>query len=109
MNGRPTPEEQAPAPAAPSRTASSPRPVRRAPEPSGVTWDERRRRPSSFGWRRRRWRVHRVLERWVIETGWWSEATRVSRSYWRVEAEGRVLELCYDRLAKRWTLERILS
>ena len=101
MAGRPTPEQQqAPAPRA-SR--------RRGPEPIGVTWDERRRQPVAFGWRRRRWRVRRVLERWVVETGWWSEETRVSRSYWRVEAEGRVLELCYDRLGKRWTLERILS
>ncbi len=105
MADPPTPERHLPAPPSSSRRPSQ----RRAPEAIGVTWDERRRRPASFGWRRRRWRVRRVLERWVVETGWWSEETRVSRSYWRVEAEGRVLELCYDRLAKRWTLERILS
>jgi len=74
--------------------------------PVAVTWDERARRPVAFVWRRRRYQVERVLETWVLETGWWKDEGRVSRSYWRVRAGGRVLDLRYDRIAKAWALER---
>ena len=77
--------------------------------PVAVTWDERARRPVAFVWRRRRYAVERVLETWVLETGWWKESGHVSRSYWRVRAGGRVVDLRYDRLAKAWALERELS
>ena len=85
------------------------------PDPNGeavpvaVSWDERARRPVAFVWRRRRYAVERVLETWVIETGWWKKSGHVSRSYWRVRAGGRVVDLRYDRLAKAWALERELS
>ena len=79
------------------------------PEPVVVVWDERRRRPSVFIWRGRRYRVARVVELWVVETGWWNDETRVSRSYSRVEADGRLFDLCYDRLTKAWSLERALN
>ncbi len=80
-------------------------------DPIAVTWDERLRRPSVFVWRRRRYRIERVLENWVLETGWWKDdgEGRVSRSYWRVQADGRVVDLRYDRLGKSWALERVLS
>lgn len=80
-------------------------------DPIVVTWDERLRRPSVFVWRRRRYRIERVLENWVLETGWWKDdgEGRVSRSYWRVQADGRVVDLRYDRLGKSWALERVLS
>ena len=74
-----------------------------------VSWDERQRRPVTFVWRRRRYRIERVLETWVIETGWWKDDGHVSRSYWRVRAEGRVFDLRYDRLTKAWTLEQVLN
>jgi hypothetical protein len=74
--------------------------------PVAVTWDERARRPVAFVWRRRRYQVERVLETWVLETGWWKDEGHVSRSYWRVRAGGRVVDLRYDRLAKAWALER---
>ena len=74
--------------------------------PVAVSWDERARRPVAFVWRRRRYRVERVLETWVLETGWWRDDGHVSRSYWRVRAGGRVVDLRYDRLAKMWALER---
>lgn len=77
--------------------------------PIAVTWDERQRRPVTFVWRRRRFRVERVLETWVVETGWWKDDGHVSRSYWRVRADGRVLDLRYDRLTKAWALERVLN
>jgi len=77
--------------------------------PIAVNWDERQRRPVTFVWRRRRYRVERVLETWVIKTGWWKEDGHVNRSYWRVRAEGHVFDLRYDRLTKEWFLEQALS
>ena len=79
------------------------------PEPVAVVWDDRRRRPSAFIWRGRRYRVARVVEFWIVETGWWNDETHVSRSYSRVEADGRLFDLYYDRLAKAWSLERTLN
>ena len=80
-----------------------------AAAPIAVSWDERQRRPVTFIWRRRCYRIERVLETWVLETGWWKDDGLVSRSYWRVRAEGRVFDLRYDRLAKAWALERVLN
>ena len=74
-----------------------------------VRWDEWQRRPVTFVWRRRRYRIERVLETWVIETGWWKDDGHVSRSYWRVRAEGCVFDLRYDRLTKAWALEQALN
>ena len=80
-----------------------------AATPIAVSWDERQRRPVSFMWRRRRYRIERVLETWVLETGWWKDDGHVSRSYWRVRAEGRVFDLRYDRLTEAWALEQALN
>jgi len=80
-----------------------------AAAPITVSWDEWQRRPVTFVWRRRRYRIERVLETWVLETGWWKDDGHVSRSYWRVCAEGRVFDLRYDRLSKAWALERVLN
>ncbi len=79
------------------------------PEPVAVVWDPRRRQPAAFVWRGRRFTVSRLVELWVIETGWWNDETHVSRSYCRVEAAGRLFDLFYDRLTKRWSLERALN
>ena len=100
--------------AAAPRRAGTGREARRAgglhrPEPVAVTWDERQRRPSAFVWRGRRYRIARVVELWIVETGWWNDETHVSRSYSRVEADGRLFDLCYDRLTKAWSLERTLN
>lgn len=77
--------------------------------PITVSWDDQLRRPITFVWQRRRYRIERVLETWVLETGWWKDDGHVSRSYWRVRAGGRVFDLRYDRLAKSWALEQALS
>jgi hypothetical protein len=77
--------------------------------PIAVSWDERQRLPVAFSWRRHRYRVERVLETWVVETGWWKDDGLVSRSYWRVRAGGRVFDLRYDRITKAWALERALN
>jgi hypothetical protein len=74
-----------------------------------VVWDPELRRPSSFLWRRRTFRVERVVRTWVLRSGWWSEETEVSRHYWRVRAEGRLFDLSFDRIAKVWRLERVLN
>jgi len=74
-----------------------------------VTWDARRRRPSSFVWRRHRYRVQRVVQVWVIDTGWWSREAHVHRRYWRVHAEGRLFDLSFDHVARIWRLEHIVS
>jgi hypothetical protein len=77
--------------------------------PVTVSWDERLRRPVAFVWRRRTYRVERVLETWILETGWWKDDGHISCSYWRVRAGGRVVDLRYDRLGRAWALERVLS
>ena len=77
--------------------------------PIVVTWHQGQRRPVAFVWRGRRYRVERLLETWIVETGWWKDEGRVNRSYWRVRAEGRVFDLRYDRLTKVWTLEQALN
>jgi hypothetical protein len=60
---------------------------RGAATPIAVSWDRVRRVPRSFLWRGCRYRVDDV----------------------RVAAEGRVFDLCYDRLRKGWFLERALN
>ncbi len=111
---RPEPPEAAAADARAERRngaarARAGRPGNGEAVPVAVSWDERARRPVAFVWRRRTYRVERVLETWVLETGWWKEGGHVSRSYWRVRAGGRVVDLRYDRLSKAWALERELS
>jgi hypothetical protein len=77
--------------------------------PVVVTWDDWQRQPATFVWRRRRYRIERVLDTWVVETGWWKEHGRVRRSCWRVRAGGRVFDLRYDHTTRTWALERALS
>lgn len=77
--------------------------------PIAVVWDRRLRRPVAFTWRRRRYRVQRVLHTWVVDTGWWDDRLHVSRRYFRVRADGRVFDLAYDRLTRRWTMAATLG
>jgi hypothetical protein len=74
-----------------------------------VVWDPELRRPSSFLWRRRTFRVERVVRTWVLKSGWWSEETEMSRHYWRVRAEGRLFDLSFDRITMVWRLEHVLN
>ncbi len=92
----------------PPATGPAPK-ARPAGAATAASRDQLQRRPVTFLWRRRRYRIERVLETWVLETGWWKDDGHVSRSYWRVRADGRVFDLRYDRLAKAWALERVLN
>lgn len=74
-----------------------------------VVWDRRLRRPAAFVWRRRRYRVERVLHMWVVETGWWDDRLHTSRRCFRVRADGRTFDLAFDRLSRRWFLEKTLG
>ena len=78
------------------------------PAPITVVWRPLARAPRAFVWRNRRWRVERVLQRWSIDTGWWSDEVRVDRRYLRVVADGRVFDLYLDRALHGWFLERAL-
>ena len=82
--------------------------AQRLPAPITVAWRSYTRAPAAFLWHRRRWRIDRVLQRWSIDTGWWSDELHVDRRYLRVVAEGRVFDLFYDRRQRRWLLERAL-
>jgi hypothetical protein len=94
-----------------STPPASPAPRRRAatPAPITVALDERHSSLVAFTWRRHRWLIDRVERNWVVETGWWSDELKVSRSFSRVVAEGRVFDLCYDHLTRSWSLQRIVS
>jgi integrase len=57
------------------------------PAPITVIWHRSAMRPSAFVCRHKRLRIDRVLQRWAIDTGWWSERLRVDRRYFRVVSE----------------------
>jgi hypothetical protein len=82
------------------------RPRHDLPAPVSVVWHRSAVRPSAFVWQHRRLRIDRVLQRWAIDTGWWDEKLRIDRRYFRVEAGGRLFDLCFDRLRRRWYLVR---
>jgi hypothetical protein len=111
--GVPRPEAQLPSPADRAerhRNATARAEQRRSADAViAVVWDADLRRPSSFLWRRRTFRVERVVRTWVLRSGWWSEETEVSRHYWRVRAEGRLFDLSFDRITKVWRLEHVLN
>ena len=71
--------------------------------------------PEQFVWRRRRYRVLEVVQRWVEVGFWWRAARAADEEYdmWRVEAaaerrRGHVgqYDLCRHRGTDRWFLVR---
>ena len=64
--------------------------------------------PTAFLWHRRRWRIDRVLQRWAIDTGWWSVQSHIDCHYLGVLAESRIFHLFYDCPQRRGVLERAL-
>ena len=68
--------------------------------------------PYSFRWRNRAWRVLEVIDRWVIQAGWWRSVGTEKRDYVRVEAEGMdggatAVELYLG--VDGWILERVMA
>jgi len=77
------------------------------PTPIAVVWRPLAHGPRAFVWQRRRWRVERVLQRWAVDTGWWNDDVRVDRRYFRVMADGRLFDIYFDRVQRRWFLARM--
>ena len=76
------------------------------PAPITVSFRSSTATPAAFVWCQRRWRIDRVLQTWSIDTGWWRDELHIDRRYLRVVAQGRVFDLFYDRVQRRWLLER---
>ena len=44
--------------------------------------------PHTWRWRNRAWRVLSVVDRWVLQSKWWTLAGTEKREYLLVEAQG---------------------
>ena len=65
-------------------------------------------RPSSFTWATRIHTIDHVIQRWEVDTEWWSELGRVNREYFAVTTrEGMLCVLYFDHLDEQWRLEKI--
>jgi hypothetical protein len=71
--------------------------------------------PQRFVWRRRRYRVLAVVQRWVEVGSWWRGASAIDEEYdlWRVEAAAErqqgdtgQYDLCQHRGSGHWFLVR---
>jgi hypothetical protein len=76
--------------------------------------------PRRLRWRRHAWRVLRVLDRWVLQTRWWSRQERrdylllQATAYDEAELDSCVLEVYLRRLGSSrsqdvWILARIVG
>lgn len=80
-----------------------------------VTYDERKDVPWLF--RRRRnsgkrielYVVSDMLERWVVDWGWWDDGVRQSNRFYRVACAQGIFELSFNQLSKQWLLVGILD
>ncbi|HEX4831571.1 MAG TPA: DUF6504 family protein [Trebonia sp.] len=76
-------------------------------------------RPTRFAWRGRLYTVRAIVEHWVVNREWWTEAdpgpATPELEFWRVEAasgQGFPLgtyELRRDVAAGSWTLRRVVD
>lgn len=72
------------------------------------------RQPSAFSWRGRRYVIGGLLKYWREAGEWWDPQRARDRECFRVEAEGGVYDLAFDRLAaqspgggRAWRLARV--
>ncbi|HWD08556.1 MAG TPA: DUF6504 family protein [Actinomycetota bacterium] len=75
-----------------------------------VDWAEPRpgmAQPSAFCWRGRRYVVAGLLKYWREAGEWWDPARARDHEWFRVEAEGGVYDLAFDRLLETWRLARV--
>lgn len=65
-------------------------------------------RPSSFTCASGIHTINHVIQRWEIDTEWWSELGRVNREYFAVTTrEGMLCVLYFDHLNEEWHLEKV--
>ena len=68
--------------------------------------------PCSFRWRNRVWRVLEVIDRWVLQSGWWKIDGEEKRDYVLVEAEAGDESACAVELylgGDGWMLGRVMA
>ena len=63
--------------------------------------------PSAFSWRGRRYAVAVVLKYWREAGEGWDPQRARDHECFRVEAEGGIYDLRFDRLAQQWRLARV--
>ena len=68
--------------------------------------------PRSWRWRDRAWRVLSVVDRWVLQSGWWRKDGTEKRDYVLVEAQAVDGAACsvelYLKGEDTWALARVL-
>ncbi|HVE74038.1 MAG TPA: DUF6504 family protein [Mycobacteriales bacterium] len=71
--------------------------------------------PEQFCWRGRRYLVREVLAHWTSSGQWWRapDLQPAERSWWRIEADTGVYDLCFDSASDSglgaWSLVRVLD
>lgn len=67
-----------------------------------------RGQPVRFTWCDRTYKVHRIQQRWQVDSDWWSEEGRVWRDYLALlTTEGLLCVIYYDLLDQEWRLSKI--
>ncbi len=67
--------------------------------------------PTSYRWRDRDWPVLSVLDRWALQSKWWTKAGTEKRDYVLVEAQGMDGADCrvgIDLAGDGWELAKVL-
>jgi hypothetical protein len=64
--------------------------------------------PVRFRWRGRWHRIERIVQRWQVDSDWWSSEGRVWRDYLAaITADGVLLVLYYDHPQSEWRLAKV--
>ena len=64
--------------------------------------------PASFGWQGQTYAVERLLQRWEVETDWWSEEGAVRRLFVSVITRtGLLCVLFFDYEREEWRITRL--
>lgn len=65
-------------------------------------------RPVRFLWCGRRHQIQQIVQRWQVDSDWWSSEGRVWRDYVAaITTDGVLLVLYYDHLGAEWRLAKI--
>jgi hypothetical protein len=64
--------------------------------------------PLRFFWQGRRHQVQQVVQRWQVDSDWWSPEGRIWRDYSAVvTGDGLLCVIFYDHLLHEWRLTRV--